>query len=269
MHAYFNLPIPTILGHRGAAGPTPENTLIAFQRGLDDGAHAIETDAHSTRDGIPVLMHDAHVDRTTDGQGALADLDWDQIQALDAGFAHSDPTTNPSARPFRAQGIQVPSVREAFEAFPEARFNIELKAQDPAFIRNMVQLVLDFDRENRTLLVAGEDATQAELRRVLAETGARPALGASLADILDVVGAAVESRRPKTDSMALQIPPTFGGQPLVTPELIEHAHQHEIAVHVWTINEPDEMQTLLDLGVDGLVTDWPGRMRQLIAEDRG
>ena len=55
----------------------------------------------------------------------------------------------------------------------------------------------------------------------------------------------------------------------MTPELIEHAHQHEIAVHVWTINEPEEMQTLLDLGVDGLVTDWPGRMRQLIAEDRG
>jgi len=108
---------------------------------------------------------------------------------------------------------------------------------------------------------------QAELRRVLSVTGARPALGASLADILDVVRAAVEQRAPTTDSMALQVPREFAGQPLVTPELVAHCHAHGIHVHVWTVNDADEMRTLLDMGVDGIVTDWPGRMARALGRD--
>lgn len=256
-----------MLGHRGAAGSAPENTLAAFGRGLEDGAHIIETDAHATRDGVPVLMHDARVDRTTDGSGALAELDWREIQKLDAGHRFS--SENGAEWPYRGRGVRVPSLREAFETYPDARFNIEIKAPGRAFIRDIVELVVSLGREDRTLLVAGEDTVQAELRSVLTETRARPALGASLADILDVVGAAIEGRSPTTDSMALQIPSAFSGRPLVTRELVEHAHAHDIAVHVWTINEPEEMRALLDLGVDGLVTDWPGRMTKLIAEDRG
>ncbi|MDG2051711.1 MAG: glycerophosphodiester phosphodiesterase [Myxococcota bacterium] len=267
MHAYFDLPRPTILGHRGAAGPAPENTLVAFRRGLKDGCHAIETDAHVTRDGVPILLHDVELDRTTNGNGPVAQLDFETVRRLDAGFRYSAPPNKSPTETYRGQGVRIPSLKEAFETLPTARFNIELKAHDPSFIRHVVELIVEFDRESRTLLVAGEDRTQALLRQVLAETGAQPALGASLGDILEVVKSAVEGRRPETDSMALQIPRTFAGQPLVTPELVQHAHDHGIAVHVWTINDPVEMQTLLDLGVDGLVTDWPQRMAELIETD--
>lgn len=262
-HPYFDVPRPTILGHRGAAGVAPENTLVSFARGLEAGAHVIETDAHGTRDGIPVLMHDDRVDRTTDGTGALADLDWADVRRLDA--AHRFTPAEGDAPLRRGQGIRVPSLAEAFEAFPDARFNIEIKAPGRALIERIVDLVRDHGREDRTLLVAGEDPIQAELRAVLAATGARPALGASVSDILEVVRAAVDQRPPATDSMALQVPRSFGGSPLVTPELVAHCHAHGIAVHVWTINDADEMGELLDLGVDGLVTDLPGRMAQLLA----
>ena len=179
MHPYFELPCPTILGHRGAAGPAPENTLIAFRRGLEDGAHAIETDAHVTRDGVPILLHDATVDRTTDGDGPVAELNFESVQSLDAGFQYSATSDSAPQHPYRGQGIQIPSLREAFESLPEARFNIELKAHDEAFIERVVELILEFERESRTLLVAGEDKTQGLLRQILVRTGAQPALGAS------------------------------------------------------------------------------------------
>lgn len=264
-HPYFDLPRPMILGHRGAAGVAPENTLLGFARGLAHGAHIIESDVHVTRDGVPVLIHDPHVDRTTDGSGPLAELDLAAVKQLDAGYRFT--ADGASGHPFRGQRIRVPTLREAFEAHPEVRFNLEIKAPGRELIRSIVDLVVELDREDRTLLVAGEDAIQRDLRAVLAETGARPALGASLADILDVVGAATEGRAPKTDSMALQIPAEFAGRPLVTRELVDHCHAHGLLVHVWTINEPDEMRRLLGLGVDGIVTDRPDRMAGCVARD--
>ena len=266
-HPYFALPTPVILGHRGAGGMAPENTLVSFARGLDDGADIIETDVHGTADGVAVLMHDARVDRTTDGVGALADLSLAEVQKLDAGYHFEG--NEYGATSHRGRGIRVPSLDEAFEAFPEARFNLEIKAPGRALIRSIVDSVLAHQREDRTLLVAGDDSTQDEIRSVLAETGAQPALGASLQDILEVVASALEDRPPSTDSMALQIPDTFGGRPLVTRELIRHAHAHDIAVHVWTINDPATMQDLLSRGVDGIVTDFPSRMQKLRMDARG
>ena len=261
-HAYFDVPLPMILGHRGAAGSAPENTLASFARGLADGAQVLETDVHATRDGVPVLLHDERVDRTTDGSGAIAALDFAALQRLDAGYRFSP--GDGGDFPFRGRGLRVPSLQEAFAAFPDARFNLEIKSGGRALLRRVVGLVTELRREDRTLLVAGDDALQAELRAVLAETGARPALGASVADVLDVVGSAVAGRAPNTDSMALQIPREFAGRPLVTRELVEHCHRHGLAVHVWTIDEPDEMRELLALGVDGLVTDYPGRLAALL-----
>jgi glycerophosphoryl diester phosphodiesterase len=266
-HPYFDLPRPLILGHRGAAGVAPENTLAAFARGLADGAQIVESDVHVSRDGVPMLIHDPQVDRTTDGRGLLASLDVAVVQKLDAGYRFT--SEDGAAFPFRGQGLRVPTLRETFAAHPDVRFNLEIKAPGRELIRRIVDLVVEFDREDRTLLVAGEDAIQRDLRAVLAETGARPALGASLSDILDVVRAATEGRAPTTDSMALQIPADFAGKPLVTRELVEHCHAHALHVHVWTINEPAEMRRLLDLGVDGLVTDRPDRMADLIDRDRG
>jgi glycerophosphoryl diester phosphodiesterase len=264
LHPYFDVTRPAILGHRGAAGVAPENTLVAFERGLADGAQIIETDVQQTKDGVPVLIHDASVDRTTDGRGAVSSLTFAQLQQLDAGHAYVAPDTGELL--YRDCGHRIPSIREAFEALPEARFNLELKADSAELVAEVIRLVQAFDREDRTLLTAGEDAVQRMLRDQLERTGARPALGASVADILAVVQSALAGKAPPTDSMALQIPTEFAGRALVTPELVEHCHAHGVQIHVWTINDLDEIERLLGLGVDGIVTDFPGRMARLVSE---
>jgi len=264
-HPYFDRPTPLILGHRGAAGVAPENTLQSFARGIADGAHMLESDVHATRDGVPVLIHDPDVDRTTEGQGAVIDFDFAQLQELDAGWTFQGETADDF--PYRGQQIRIPSLREAFEAFPESAFNLEIKASEKNLVSSVLELVKEFDREDRTLLVAGEDAIQAQLREEIRASAAAPALGASLSDIVDIVQAASESRPHTTDSMAIQVPLDFAGNRLITPILIEHCHAHRVQVHVWTINDRETMRELLDLGVDGIVTDVPGVMAQLIAGD--
>lgn len=261
-HSFFEVSNPVIIGHRGAAGTAPENTLVSFARALEVGAEILESDIHATRDGVPVLLHDPNVDRTTTGVGIVSDLTLEELRELDAGH-HFDSSPNESF-PFRNQGVRVPTLEEAFEAFPDARFNLEIKANPPQLVGRVIELVDKFARHERTLLTAGENPIMLELREERKRRGASFAIGASTADVLLVVKAAVAKEAAPEDVMALQIPTDFGGRPLVTEELIHFAHEHDIAVHVWTINEPDEMRRLLDMGADGLVTDHPERMAALL-----
>ena len=98
-HPYFDAPTPLILGHRGAAGAVPENTLMAFDRGLKDGAHMIECDVHVSRDGVPVVIHDPDLDRTTDGRGAVGAMKFSELQTLDAGYHFVCPETGKDRLP--------------------------------------------------------------------------------------------------------------------------------------------------------------------------
>lgn len=261
-HPFFDVSNPVIIGHRGAAGTAPENTMVSFERALDVGAEVLESDIHATRDGVPVLLHDPNVDRTTNGTGMVSDLTLAELRELDAAHHFSDDAG--TTFPMREQGVRVPTLEEVFEAFPGARINLEIKANPPKLIGRVIELVDQFERHDTTLLTAGEDPMMLELRRERKLRGSTFAVGASLQDILASIKAAVEKLPAPEDVMALQIPADFGGQPLATPKLIEFAKAAEIAVHIWTINEVDEMQRLLDLGVDGLVTDHPERMARIL-----
>ncbi len=261
-HPFFDVSNPVIIGHRGAAGSAPENTLTSFARALELGATILESDIHATRDGVAVLIHDSSVERTTDGRSPVAELSLAELRELDAG--HHFTIDHGGSFPERGQGVRVPTLEEAFEAFPHARFNLEIKASPEALITRVIEWVEKFDRAERTLLTAGEDSIMLELRRQRKARNGAFAIGASTADILAVVKAALASGPAPEDVMALQIPEDFGGRPLVTPELIKFAHGAGIAVHVWTINEPEQMSRLLALGVDGLVTDHPERMAELL-----
>ena len=266
-HPIFNRPRPVIIGHRGAAGSAPENSLASFQQALEEGAQILESDIHVTSDGFPILLHDSTVDRTTNGTGEAHQLSLSEIQALDAS-ANFSAASGVQAQTSFESPVRIPTLREAFEAFPNAAFNLEIKGNSEALVKSVVSLAQEMKREDQTLLTAGEDKIQALLREERARTGAESALGASLADILEVIRSAQEHRPPETDSMAIQVPSEFGGRPLITQELVDHCHQHQIEVHVWTINDAQEMRDLLDLGVDGLVTDVPARMAHLLAQRR-
>jgi glycerophosphoryl diester phosphodiesterase len=261
-HPYFDVVRPVVIGHRGSAGTHPENTLASFQAALADGAQILESDVHVTRDGVPVLLHDPGVDRVTEAEGLAADQTWAELGRLDAGYRFQE---TDGSTPWRGRGHRIPSLEEAFARFPEARFNLEIKCHDVAAIGATLDLVARFDRADRTLLTAGEDPIMRDLRTALAARDLRPAIGASLGEIVAAVGSALGQGEMPADVMALQIPAEFAGQPLATPALVDHAHAHGVEVHVWTVNDLGEIEALLDVGVDGIVTDHPGRMAEWLA----
>ena len=257
MHPFFALPRPLAIGHRGCAGEVPENTLASFARGVADGAVVIETDVHLTRDGVPVLLHDGEVARVTEGSGAVRDLSFAQIRTLDAGFHF---TAADGSAPFRGAGLRIPSLAEALAALPDMRFNLELKEDRPGIAERVLAVIREADREELSLVTAGEDALMEKLRAAVRGSGARVALGASTGDVARFVRATRDGVAPPGDAMALQIPAEFLGRPLVTPELVAAAHARGVHVHVWTINEPREIADLIALGVDGVISDFPARV---------
>jgi glycerophosphoryl diester phosphodiesterase len=256
VHPFFEAPRPRLFAHRGASGEAPENTLPAFALGLAQGAPYLETDARLTRDGEVVLLHDPDVERTTDGMGLVAELSLAQLARLDAGFRFS--CDGGRSFPFRGRGLRVPRLCELLEAQPAARVNLEIKGEDPEVAEAVVAAVRRAGAAPRVLLAAADERV---LERIC-QSDPGTALGSSSADVLALIRAALEQRleRFRPRGHALQLPPSFMGRPLVTPELIAGAHRVGLEVHVWTINEPSEMARLLALGVDGIMSDFPSRL---------
>jgi len=263
LHPYFAIPRPIAIGHRGSAGDAPENTLASFARGLAAGAAILESDVHLTRDGVPVLIHDGDVARVTQATGAVRDLTQAELRRLDAGYRFSK--DGGRSHPFRGRGLCVPTLAEALAALPGARFNLELKEDVPEIVERTLEVVRAAGREAQTLLTAADDALMARLRACLERERHSVAVGASTGDVLDFVRTATSGGSPRPGPMALQIPAEFAGRPLATRELVAHAHAHGVQVHVWTVNDPAEMARLLDLGVDGIVSDHPARAAALCA----
>ncbi|MCP5056149.1 MAG: hypothetical protein GY937_05410 [bacterium] len=172
-HPYFALPRPLLFGHRGASGERPENTLPAFEHAVREGVAALETDVHLTRDGEVAVFHDALLERTTNGEGPIAELSLAELRELDAGYRFS--ADGGQSFPFRGKGIQVPTLRETFDAFPDLRINVELKGKTDDLIAATLDLVAP--RCELTLLAAAEDDTMRALRTAVEKPSAerRPA----------------------------------------------------------------------------------------------
>lgn len=255
VHPYFDTPRPHLFAHRGASAEYPENTLPAFERAWQAGTPFLETDCHGTADGEIVLLHDATLDRTTDGRGLVRERRWSEIARLDAGYSFTSPDGD---RPFRGQGIRVPRLAELLDALPEARVNLEIKQADPPIAGRVLRVIREARAEDRILLAA-EDGALLDTVRALQP---RTAIGSSVRDVTSFFRALREGRidrfRPAGD--ALQIPIEAFGEKLVTPESIEAAHRVGLFLHVWTVNDPSSMRNLLALGVDGLMSDDPTRL---------
>ena len=209
---------------------------------------------HATADGHVVVFHDPTLERTTDGRGPVRSLLLAAVERLDAGYTFRLPD---GTYPFRGRGLAVPTLAAVLAKFPDVPLNIEVKQLDPP-IESAVLAVLDrFGARERTLLAAEDATIMARIR------AAAPDLLTSFAapEVADFVyrlrdGRLADYRPP---GIALQIPPSFGDIALVTAESVAAAHRFGLEVHVWTINEPAEMDTLLDLGVDAIMTDFPAR----------
>lgn len=264
MTSYFSPPRPRVFGHRGAAGVAPENTLPSFALAAALGATYLELDVHATADGEIVVLHDPTLERTTDGDGPVAALSWRQVAALDAGyrFTHDGHTF-----PFRGQGIRIPTLRRVLDDFPSHLLNIEIKQGGRAVVDAVLDLLRGAASLGRVLLAAEHDDIMNTIR---AATGGQVMTSSSVGEVIDFVGRwqAGNWEGYAPHGRALQIPPAHGGIELVTADSVAAAHRAGLEVHVWTINDAAGIERLLDLGVDGVMSDLPGLVAAAVRRRR-
>lgn len=228
---------PRVIAHRGFALEHPENTLAAFQAALIAGADILETDIHLTKDGQVVVAHDPDLVRVASKPGRIADFTAAQLKDIDLG----------NGNPFVLLG-------EALEALPNARFNIDLKVR--SVVEPFVDVVRSLKAESRILVASFDEPTRHKAVSLLpgVVSSATPPHMAE-GRLRSWLGLSMDTWTLPSDMVALQIPVTRYGLPLVTPSMIRAAHKKGLEVHVWTINDPAVMRRLFEMGVDGVVTD--------------
>jgi glycerophosphoryl diester phosphodiesterase len=219
--------------------------MIAFGRAVELGYRHLETDVHATADGVLVAFHDADLRRTCDHAGRIDEMTWEEISTV------------------RVSGTEpIPRLDELFEAFPDAALNIDCKSDTAA--PGLIAAIKRHRALDRVCVAAFSDRRLRYLRSELGP-GLLSALGPAEIAALRAIG----SRAHRLISgRAAQVPVSQGRITLVEPRFISHCHELEIPVHVWTIDAPEEMHRLLDLGVDGMMTDRPEVLREVLV-DRG
>lgn len=253
-------PRPLVFAHRGGGGLFPENTLEAFKYSAEMDVDVLELDIHSTADGKLVVMHDFTVDRTTDGQGNVNALTLEQLKKLDAGYKFT--TDGGKTFPFRGNGITVPTLDEVFAAFPAMSFNIEPKQQTPSITKPLCNLLRERNATGNVIVGSFRQEVLDEFRAECAEV-ATSASPSEVSKFLAMYKTGLsESYTPPMQ--ALQVPENVSYLNVVSKDFVETAHKLNLKVHVWTINKPDDMQRLLEMGVDGIMTDYPDRLLDLL-----
>lgn len=238
VHPFLDWPGPLAFAHRGGASDNPENTMPAFQHAVDLGYTFLETDVHATRDGVLLAFHDSKLDRVTDRDGVIADLPWSEV-----GQARVD-----GREP-------IPLFEDLMEQFPDARVNIDCKADSA--VDALISSLRRLDCLDRVLIGGFSDR---RLRRLRRELG--PDLCTSFGP--QQIAALRFSGRVPWGGQAAQVPVRQGPLTIVDEKFVARAHRRGLQVHVWTIDEPDEMHRLLDLGVDGLMTDRPQILKDVL-----
>ena len=238
MHPYLDWPGTLAFAHRGGASDNPENTMPAFQHAVDLGYTYLETDVHATSDGVLLAFHDSSLDRTTDMAGEINDLPWSEVKRA------------------RVDGREpIPLFDDFMEQFPHCRINIDCKADSA--VDALIASLRRHDCLDRVLVGGFSDSRLHLLRRELGE-GLCTSFGPKQIAALRTTG------RVPWGGHAAQVPVESGPLTIVNETFIERAHSRGLHVHVWTIDEPGEMQRLLDLGVDGLMTDRPQILKDVL-----
>lgn len=226
--------------HRGGGLEAPENSLLAFQRATDLGFVELETDVRATSDGVAVIHHDATLDRTTDQRGRISDLTW--VEVAQARIHGTEPVLR---------------LDELLDELPQARFTLD--AKDSAAVAAMLSVLAT--RADRDRITVGSFSHR-RLRRI------RSALDVTTSstppEVLALARAARANRPVRLPGSYVQIPTHVGRWRLLTPRLIDSAHRSGLEVHVWTIDDPGQMEDLIDLGVDGLMTDRPSVLASIL-----
>jgi glycerophosphoryl diester phosphodiesterase len=254
---FFKPAAPRAFGHRGSAGTHPENTLESFAAAAAVGIRYLELDIHMTRDGEVVVSHDDHLERTCGRAGVIREMTYAELAAADAGRMF---TLDGANFPFRDKGIRVPRLAEVLAAFPKLWIEIEVKQIAPSLVVPMLD-VIDRAGMRRRVFVASEHQEPLDEVRKLAPEIPTNFSYFETGGFFQAMASRDNYRAPGD---ALQIPRSYESWQLVTPDSVEFAHRIGLEVHVWTVNEEAEMTELLDMGVDGLISDYPRRLLDVI-----
>jgi glycerophosphoryl diester phosphodiesterase len=235
-YAYLDAPLPIPFAHRGGAAEGDENSMAAFARAVAAGYHYLETDVHSTSDDVAVVFHDDTLDRMLGRSGRIEDLSWADVTSLRDG---GEPV--------------VPRLADLLDAWPECRLNIDMKADSA--VDPTIEAIWKANARDRVLLASFSDRRIRWARRIC---GPRQATSMGRREVAALRLASLHGRGLRgfvPGVAAVQVPVRYRGIRVVNARFIGYAHRLGMQVHVWTIDDPAEMHELLDLGVDGIMTD--------------
>ncbi len=261
--------------HQGGAKEAPSSTLFAMRQAVANGADALELDVHMSRDGVLMVCHDATVDRTTNASGAIADLTVDELRRLDNAYWWTAGTVvdheNPDAAAYVHRGkapddpdFRIATLDEVLQAFPDVFLNFDIKQTAPtvaSYEQPLAEALLRHGRAGTTIVASFNDLATDRFRPFAPDI--HTSLGTNgTAEFFRAVRAGQPA--PQTVCVALQVPRTFGEMVVVDETFVAAAHDAGLAVHVWTIDDDEEMGALADLGVDGIMTDRPEALERVL-----
>lgn len=262
---YRGIDRPLVIAHQGGDGIWPGDTMFAFEKSVEIGADVLEMDAHISEDGQIVLMHDEEVDRTTDGAGLIEDLTLVELKRLDAAYDWSN--DNGQTFPYRGQGIQVPTLDEVFHKLPEMRYVIEIKLTESPIHQMLCKLIREQRMQEKVMIASFHDEAMQNFRAACPEVATSASRGEVTRFVLlgkvflsGLVIPAYESIQPPYD------PAESMNIPIMTKRFVREAHARNVAVEPWTVNDPDLMKQYVEWGVDGIMTDRPDLLIEVLKE---
>ncbi len=258
-HPYFSLPTPWLIAHRGGSLEAPENTLEAFERAAALGAVAIETDVHLSADGVVMVFHDDDTARITGVPGTIEARTLAELQALDAGWGFTP--DGGRTFPWRGKGVRIPTLADALARFPQLRFNVEAKGDEPELAEALARVLEAAGREGSACVGAAHLKQSLRLKERL--PGYARFLPTALAAPHFFGLSWLLPARLKDFDLAA-VPIRQFGIPVIWPYVVSHFHRRGMAIQVWTVDEAHDMRTLLDRGVDGVMSDRPTLLKKVM-----
>lgn len=258
---YLDAENPLRLAHRGSRALWPENTWHGFDAAVGQLDYRyIETDVQVTKDGVVVVFHDDTLERTTNGVGSVRDWLYEDLAQLDAAYRF---TPDGEDFPLRGTGVRISTLEATFDRYADTRFNIDLKARGTDWAT--AEVITRMRRHDTVMIGSFSDRRLARFRRIMkgaVATSAGPQTAMSMY---------AASRLGKTvhrAPVAYQLPAKVKGA-AVDQKLVDAVHLAGAQIHVWTIDDPEQMHTLFDLGVDGIITDRPDLLNEVVEERNG
>lgn len=250
MKEFLDLDRKFVIAHRGGARRRPENTMAAFDDAVSLGVDAIELDVHLSSDGHPVVIHDATLERTTNGRGAVADCTADALNRLDAAWTFEDS----GHFPFRQQGIGVPTLESVLRRHRDIPFMIELKGSSPALALRTIDVVRRCGAADRVLFGSFSDVT---LNAVRAQAPEFITSAASSEGLWALIRSHLWMGPGRPRYQLFQVPEVRKRFRIVSRRFVRLARNAGLPVQVWVVNEPDDMRRLVGWGVTGIISDRP------------